>query len=135
MKEQNTASAFATSSAREMPVKDCQPSLRRNGISWPRAFQRPPWRDPRWIFAGLLSAYAVAGFTVLGFNRDPLQVFLTVLACVGLDFILARMLRGEWIFPLSAYITGLGLSLLVNYPHDYFLLFFRCFLPSVPNTC
>ena len=96
-------------------------------MSRPRAFQRPPWRDPRWIFAGLLSAYAVAGFTVLGFNRDPLQVFLTVLACVGLDFILARMLRGEWIFPLSAYITGLGLSLLVNYPHDYFLLFLPVF--------
>ena len=32
-----------------------------------------------------------------------------MLADVGLDFILARVLRGEWNFPLSSYVTGLGL--------------------------
>ena len=32
-----------------------------------------------------------------------------MLAGVGLDFILARVLRGEWNFPLSSYVTGLGL--------------------------
>lgn len=87
----------------------------------------PGKRDPRWIFGGLLLLYAIAGFTVLGFNRDPQQVFTTLLACVVLEVGFARVLVGRWIFPLSAFITGLGLSLLVNYPHDPFLMFLPAF--------
>lgn len=60
-----------------------------------RVLEVPAKNDPRWIFAGLLTLYAAVGFTVLGFNRDPMQVLLTVLACVGLDFFLARILRRE----------------------------------------
>lgn len=64
---------------------------------------------------------------MLGFNRDPWQIALTVLACAGLDVALTWGLRGEKIVPLSAVITGLGLSLLVNYPHDHLLLFLPAF--------
>ncbi|CAN5782614.1 hypothetical protein BH11VER1_BH11VER1_39320 [soil metagenome] len=88
----------------------------------------PSRKDPRWIFAGLLALYAVMGCTVLGFNRDPWQVALTVLACCGLDAWFARWFRGEKLVPLSACITGLGLSLLVNYPHDYVLLLLPAFI-------
>ena len=84
--------------------------------------QIPHHRDPRWLFAGLLTCYAVVGSLVLGINRDLWQILLTVSLCVLLDFGFAWLLRRERIFPLSAYITGLGLSLLVNYPHDYYLL-------------
>jgi enediyne biosynthesis protein E4 len=79
--------------------------------------------DPRWAFAGLLTLYAVLGCTVLRFGRDPLQMGLTVASACLLDVALARVLRGERLMPLSAYITGLSLALLLNYSHDYFLLF------------
>jgi hypothetical protein len=82
----------------------------------------PTLRDPRWLFAGLLTCYAVVGSIALGINRDLWQILLTVSLCVVLDLSFAWLLRRERIFPLSAYITGLGLSLLVNYPHDYYLL-------------
>lgn len=90
-------------------------------------FQIPSRHDPRWVFGALLLTYAVAGCTVLGFNRDPWQMALTVLSCVVLDAGLTWWLRGEKVFPLSAGITGLGLSLLVNYPHDHLLLFLPAF--------
>lgn len=90
-------------------------------------FRVPGLKDPRWIFGGLLSVYVVVGFTWLGFNRDPWQVLFTVTACVLLELGFARVLQGRWMFPLSSYITGLGLSLLVNYPHDYFLMLMPAF--------
>ena len=34
------------------------------------SLQIPHRRDPRWLFAGLLTCYAVAGSMVLGMNRD-----------------------------------------------------------------
>ncbi len=82
----------------------------------------PSIRDPRWLFALLLTTYALVGSMMLGINRDVWQIFLTVFGCVVLDLSFSWLLRRSLIFPLSAYITGLGLSLLVNYPHDYFLL-------------
>ena len=85
-------------------------------------YQLPSFRDPRWLFAGLLTSYAVIGSMLLGINRDLWQILLTVSLSITLDLSLAWLLRGERIFPLSAYITGLGLSLLINYPHDYYLL-------------
>ena len=95
------------------------PATRRSG--------RPSWKDPRWVFAGLLMVYAALGCSVLGFNRSPWQMALTVAGCAGLDMLLARWLRKERLFPLSAVITGLGLSLLLNYPHDHFLMFLPVF--------
>ncbi|HEX6737921.1 MAG TPA: FG-GAP-like repeat-containing protein, partial [Vicinamibacteria bacterium] len=47
----------------------------------------------------------------------------TVGAACALDVALAWLLRGQRLVPLSAYITGLSLALLLNYSHDYFLLF------------
>lgn len=91
------------------------------------SWQIPNRRDPRWIFAALLGCYAVAGGVWLDFNRDPFQVALTILACAGLDMAFAWMFRKQKLVPLSACITGLGLSLLVNYPHDRWLLFLPAF--------
>ena len=83
----------------------------------------PPRRDARWPFAAILTVYAVMGVAWLGFNRSPTQILLTVAAGCALDVLLHRVLRRrEWLFPLSAYISALSLSLLLNYSHDYFLL-------------
>ena len=93
----------------------------------PSAWRWPAVRDLRWPFAGLLLLYAILGTTVWGFNRDPAQIALTVAACAGFDMGFAWFFRRERLVPLSACITGLGLSLLVNYPHDYLLLFLPAF--------
>jgi Na+-translocating ferredoxin:NAD+ oxidoreductase RnfD subunit len=82
----------------------------------------PNWKDPRWAVSAILLAYVIIGMTVLGFNRAPLQVAVTVLTAVLLDMLLHRVLRGgPMLFPLSAAITGLGLSILVNYAHGLWL--------------
>ena len=79
----------------------------------------PARGDPRLVVAGILAAYVVLGITVLGFNRGPGQVLVTVGAAVILDMALHRVLRGSGppLFPLSAAITGLSLSIIVNYAH------------------
>lgn len=97
----------------------------------PRAagrWQIPTWRDPRWAFAAILTLYAVLGCTVLGFNRNPWQMLVTTASGCLLDVALARALRGQRIFPLSAYISTVSLSILLNYSHDYVLLLFPVIL-------
>jgi Na+-translocating ferredoxin:NAD+ oxidoreductase RnfD subunit len=101
-----------------------------HGISmdWPPFRQLEIWRrrfnqiDPRWIVFGSLSLYLVLGCTVLGFNRTPSQALVTTLSCMALEVGLARVLRRRWIFPLSAAITSLSLSILLNYAHDFWIL-------------
>ncbi|TBR21294.1 hypothetical protein EPO15_10690, partial [bacterium] len=83
--------------------------------------------DPRWPFAALLTLYCALGVTFLSFNRSPLQIGLTVAACCALDAFLTRVLRGVWVLPLSAYISGLSLALLLNYSHTPWLLFLPVF--------
>lgn len=87
-----------------------------------KAWQVPGWRDPRWVFAVLLATYAIAGSVWLDFNRDPQQVILTVSVAMVFDMAFAWLFQRRKLFPLSACITGLGLALLVNYPHDDYLL-------------
>jgi Na+-translocating ferredoxin:NAD+ oxidoreductase RnfD subunit len=93
-----------------------------------RAWVLPRSSDPRVPFAALLALYAVLGCTVLRFGRDPLQMLLTVASACALDMALARVLRGQRLVPLSACISGLSLALLLNYSHDYFLLFLPVYL-------
>ena len=82
----------------------------------------PGMSDTRWRVAAILLSYVVLGITVLGFNRSPVQVGTTVATAVLLDMLLHRVLRGgPHLFPLSAFITGLGLSILVNYAHGPWL--------------
>lgn len=84
-----------------------------------RAWHGFPARgDPRIAVAAILAVYVALGVTVLGFNRSPAQVVLAVCAAIALDMLLHCLFRrGAPLFPLSAAITGLGLSILVNYAH------------------
>ncbi len=81
----------------------------------------PNWKDPRIAVAGLQFSYLILGITLLGFNRSPLQITTVVGATCLLDLILHRLLKRQWLFPLSALITGLSLSILVNYAHGLWL--------------
>ncbi|MEB3188270.1 MAG: FG-GAP-like repeat-containing protein [bacterium] len=91
-------------------------------------WQIPRPDDPRIPFLGILITYAVLGCTVLGFNRNPWQIALTTLTGGLLDMILAWVFRREKIVPLSAMISCTSLSLLLNYSHDYVILFFPVLL-------
>lgn len=90
----------------------------------------PPWADPRWRFLLLLSLYVVLGITALGFNRSPLQIALTVGVTVVFDQFCHSLLRrgAPPLFPLSAAISGVGLSILVNYAHGLWLPLVAVFL-------
>src|SRR5688500_7189211 len=89
----------------------------------------PSRRDPRLAFAAILALYLILGCTVLGFNRSPSQILVTVgVACaleVGLHWLLRER---ELLVPLSAAITGLSLAILLNYAHDHLLLALPVFL-------
>ena len=90
----------------------------------------PPWSDSRWRFLLLLALYVTLGITALGFNRSPIQVALTVGATIALDQAFHFLLRRGQppLFPLSAAISGLGLSILVNYAHGLLLPLVTVFL-------
>jgi hypothetical protein len=104
------------------------PSQPWNSVAAPR-WILPSLRDPRIPFAVILTVYAILGFTLLRFSRSPSQMLLTVGAACALDMILAYLLRGrQLIVPISAYISGLSLALLLNYAHNHYLLFVPVYL-------
>jgi hypothetical protein len=99
-----------------------RPDVHRSG------WEVPAWNDPRLPFALTLLTYAILGTTILGFNRNPFQILLTTSAGALLDMALAWFLRGRKIVPLSAFISCMSLSLLLNYSHNYWLLFWPVLL-------
>src|SRR5919204_3264820 len=92
----------------------------------------PKKGDPRIPFACVLAAYAVLGCTVLGFNRTPLQMLLTVGIGCALDMILHWLFcNRERLVPLSALISMISIALLLNYAHNYYLLLLPLFFTIV----
>lgn len=80
----------------------------------------PAKNDPRLKVLALLTTFVVCGMLFWGFNRSPLQVGVMLTVCAALDVLLHYCLRGRtWLFPLSALITGMGLSILTNYAHGW----------------
>jgi len=90
----------------------------------------PSLSDPRLPFVLILIAYVTLGVTFLGFNRTPMQVLLMTGAAMGLDAVLHHLFRRQDppLFPLSAVITGLGLSILANFSHGFWLPLIPVFL-------
>lgn len=93
-------------------------------MTWREKFEKI---DPRIPVALVLFTYLVLGLTVLGFNRSPLQAITTTISCCLLELGLTRLFKKKWIFPFSAMITSFSLSFLLNYSHDFFLLFVPLF--------
>ena len=84
--------------------------------------------DPRPAVAAILLLYVALGITELGFNRSPIQVATTVATAVLLDMTLHGLFRkGAPLFPLSAVITGLSMSIIVNYAHGLWFSFVPIF--------
>lgn len=84
--------------------------------------------DPRIPVAVILFSYLVLGLTVLGFNRTPAQVIVTSASTLFFDALMSRLFKGKWVFGLSPLITSFSLSFLLNYSHDFALLFIPVFL-------
>jgi enediyne biosynthesis protein E4 len=78
--------------------------------------------DPRITVFASLFLYLILGFTLLGFNRSPMQALMTSVSCALLEVIFCRIFKKKWVFPISALITSLSLSILLNYSHDYWIL-------------
>lgn len=86
-------------------------------------------RDVRIPFCLILAAYVSLGLSVLGFGRSVAEVLLTVVVCVGLDYALNKLFRKDrGGFPWSGCITGLGLSILLNYGYQTWLVLLPAFL-------
>ena len=84
--------------------------------------------DPRIPFAAILTLYAILGCTWFGFNRNPIQILLTVAAGCLMDMAFHWLFRERTILvPLSAYISSVSIALLLNYSHNYYLLFLPVF--------
>jgi len=90
-------------------------------------FRIPTHDDPRLRVFGLLSVYIILGITILGFNRSPSQILLVVVTCCVFDVVLHKLIKGQWLFPFSALITGLSLSILVNYAHGGYVVLIPIF--------
>ncbi len=86
-------------------------------------FERlPTQKDPRLPVLALQTVFIILGMTLWGFNRSPLQVLFIILVCIVLDMLLHYILRRRTLlFPLSAAITGMGLSILTNFSHGLWL--------------
>ncbi len=78
--------------------------------------------DPRLPVGIILFIYLALGMTVLGFNRTPMQAAITTVSAAMMEVLLGRAFRRKWFFPWSAIITSMGLSILLNYSHNYVLL-------------
>lgn len=74
----------------------------------------PTLRDPRVTLCVFLTLYTVLGQTVLYFNRDLTQLALCVVTSCAADMLLAFAFTRTILFPISAYITGLSIGLLLE---------------------
>ncbi|MBV1920298.1 MAG: RnfABCDGE type electron transport complex subunit D, partial [Pseudomonadales bacterium] len=91
-------------------------------LSWDLTWDRLPTRkDPRIPFFLILFTYVALGITVLGFNRSPGQIAVIVGTTCFLDMAFSLLFKRKLLFPLSAAITGMGLSILVNTAHGLWM--------------
>jgi hypothetical protein len=91
------------------------------GTQLPATLTRGQWilphkKDPRWIFTAFLGGYVLVGHFALSFNRTFFEMGLAIAVCIVLDMAYTRAATGLWLFPLSAFISGLGLAILFTAP-------------------
>lgn len=77
------------------------------------SFVVPSLKDPRVTIAAALTLWTVLGQTAYYFNRDPAQIALAVGTGCLIDVLVALWAR-QFIVPLSAYITGLSIGILLE---------------------
>jgi len=74
----------------------------------------PKLKDPRLTLALGLTAWTVFGQTFLYFDIDLAQVLIAVGVACALDMLLAFLLHRQVLVPISAYITGLSIGILLQ---------------------
>ncbi|WP_053217792.1 RnfABCDGE type electron transport complex subunit D [Virgibacillus senegalensis] len=70
--------------------------------------------DPRYLIIAFLLAFAVAGQTYLSFVQGWDAILLSVVSTIVTEIILTKIIYKKFIVPISAFITGLGISLLLS---------------------
>ncbi|MGH7864885.1 MAG: RnfABCDGE type electron transport complex subunit D [Candidatus Binataceae bacterium] len=73
----------------------------------------PKLRDPRLTLALGLTTWTVLGQTLLYFNRDLTQIGVALASACLLDMVLALLFHRQLLVPISAYISGLSLGILI----------------------
>lgn len=74
----------------------------------------PSLKDPRIFMACVLISYTLIGQLILAFDHQWIQIITSVLVACTLDTLLSFWKTRQLIVPLSGFITGLGLGLLVE---------------------
>ena len=74
----------------------------------------PTLRDPRVMLSLALTLWTVLGQTFLYFNRDVLEIGVAVGTACAVEMILAFALSRQILVPISAYITGLSVGILLE---------------------
>src|SRR5512134_3870573 len=77
-------------------------------------FVVPSLKDPRFTIAAALSLWTLLGQTAYYFNRDPQDLAAALGTACALDFVLMLVLHRQVALPLSAYITGLSIGILLE---------------------
>jgi Na+-transporting NADH:ubiquinone oxidoreductase subunit NqrB len=97
--------------------QDCPTPTTRElfgGQNPPYTFSIPTLKDPRFTIAAALTLWTVLGQTSYYFNRDPLQIVLAVGTACVIDVLIALVGFRQLLVPLSAYITGLSVGILLE---------------------
>lgn len=74
----------------------------------------PTLKDPRVTIAAALTLWTVLGQTSYYFNRDWTQILIAVGIACAWDLVVALVARREMLLPLSAYITGMSVGILLE---------------------
>lgn len=74
----------------------------------------PTLKDPRVMLAVALTVWTVLGQTFLYFDRDLSQIAVALVTACALDMLLAFVLFRQILVPISAYITGLSIAILLE---------------------
>ena len=74
----------------------------------------PTLKDPRVMLATALTVWTVLGQTFLYFDRDLSQIAVALVAACVLDMLFAFVLFRQILVPISAYITGLSIAILLE---------------------
>ncbi|GIQ69358.1 hypothetical protein DUZ99_17170 [Xylanibacillus composti] len=73
-----------------------------------------PKLDPRYFILAFLLSFVVMGQLFLDFFQKWDTFFASVATTMLVEVVLCRWIRKKWIFPLSAFISGIGISLILS---------------------
>ena len=72
--------------------------------------------DPRYLAPFLVTLILIAGNLTFGMLESPWKTGLAIVVAIGVEIMLARLLRGVWPHLASGYISGISVGILVRSP-------------------